>query len=63
MPAFTRQEKRADRPTNGNLSLPVPNTDFHDYLDEVAQLLGFAPEIITAIEDDQRTGAAMFDSR
>ena len=33
-----------------NLFLPVPDTDFRDFLDEVAELARFAPEIITAID-------------
>jgi len=32
--------------------LAVPDTDFRDFLDEVAQLLRFAPEILTAIDGD-----------
>ena len=52
MTACATQEKIANRPTNGNLFLPVPDTDFREFLDEVAQLLRFAPEIITAIEGD-----------
>jgi hypothetical protein len=32
--------------------LPVPDTDLRDFLDEVDELAGFAPEIITAIEVD-----------
>ena len=52
MPACATQKTIADQPTNGNLFLPVPDTDFRDFLEEVAQLLRFAPEIITAIEGD-----------
>ncbi len=52
MPACATQETIADQPTNGNLFLPVPDTDFRDYLVEVGQLLRFAPEIVTEIESD-----------
>jgi IS5 family transposase len=52
MPACATQETIARQTTNGNLFLPVPDTDFRAFLDEVAQLLRFAPEIITAIEGD-----------
>ena len=46
----TRDDSR--RGPISNLFLPVPDTDFRDFLDEVARLLRFAPEIITAIEGD-----------
>jgi hypothetical protein len=36
----------------GNLILPVPDTDFREFLDEVEELARFAPEIIAAIETD-----------
>jgi hypothetical protein len=36
----------------GNLFLPVPDTDFRDYLAEVNDLARFAPEIITSVEAD-----------
>ena len=52
MPACATQETIADQPSISNLFLPVPDTDFRDFLDEVAQLLRFAPAIITAIEGD-----------
>ena len=41
----------------GNLFLPVPDTDFRDYLDEVDEVLRFAPEIVAAIERDLDTHA------
>lgn len=41
----------------GNLFLPVPDTDFRDYLDEVDEVLRFAPEIVAAIEQDLDTHA------
>lgn len=52
MPACATQEMIADQPSISNLFLPVPDTDFRDFLDEAAQLLRFAPAIITAIEVD-----------
>ena len=41
----------------GNLFLPVPDTDFRDYLDELDEVLRFAPEIVSAIEQDLDTHA------
>lgn len=35
-----------------NLILPVPDTDFCDFLKEINQLANFAPEIIASIEQD-----------
>jgi hypothetical protein len=52
MPACATQKTIADQPTISNLFLPVPDTDFRDFLDEVDELARFAPEIITAIEAD-----------
>jgi len=52
MPACATEETIADQATNGNLFLPLPDTEFREFLDEVAQLLRFAPEIITAIESE-----------
>ena len=52
VPACATQKRIADLPPNGNLFLPVPDTDFRAFLDEVAELLRFAPEIVTAIEGD-----------
>jgi len=36
----------------GNLFLPIPNTDFRDFLAEVEQLPRFAPQILREIEKD-----------
>ena len=36
----------------GNLFLPLPDTDFREYLDEIEDLAKSAPEIISAIEKD-----------
>jgi len=36
----------------GNLFLPLPETDFRDYLDEIEKLAKSAPEIIESIEKD-----------
>ena len=52
MPACATQKTIADQPPISNLFLPVPDTDFRDFLDEIAELSRFVPEIITAIEGD-----------
>jgi len=52
MPACATQKTIVDQPLISNLFLPVPDTDFRDFLDEVGELARFAPEIITAIEGD-----------
>ena len=57
MPACATQKTITDAAPISNLFLPVPDTDFRAFLDEVAQLLRFAPEIITAIEGDLDTHA------
>ena len=52
MPACATQEKIVESVSVGNLILPVPDTDFREFLDEVEELAHFAPEIIGAIEKD-----------
>jgi IS5 family transposase len=52
MPTCATPKKTTDIPWPGNLILPVPDTDFRDYLDEVDELVGFAPEIVAEIEKD-----------
>ena len=52
MPACATQETVGENVYVGNLILPVPDTDFRDFLDEVEELARFAPEIIEAIEKD-----------
>jgi hypothetical protein len=52
MPACATQKTIADQPTNGNLFLPVPDTDFRDFLKEVDALSRFAPKIIEEIDKD-----------
>ena len=52
MPACATPQKIHETVCCGNLILPVPDTDFRDFLDEVEELTRFAPEIITAIEKD-----------
>ena len=50
MPACATQEAVGESVCGGNLILPVPDTDFRDFLDEVEELSRFAPEIVAAIE-------------
>jgi len=52
MPACATRKTIADQPAISNLFLPVPDTDLRNFLDEVDELAGSAPEIITAIEAD-----------
>lgn len=52
MPAFATEKKIPYQPLICNLFLPLPDTDFRDFLDEVDEFIRFAPEIITAIEGD-----------
>ncbi|MFW6151594.1 MAG: hypothetical protein ACOC6C_01320, partial [Verrucomicrobiota bacterium] len=52
MPACATEEKVAQPASISNLFLPVPDTDLRAFLDEVAELASFAPEIIDAIEKD-----------
>ncbi len=54
MPACATQEKVGESVCGGNLILPVPDTDFREFLDEVEDLARLAPEIIGAIEKDLR---------
>ena len=52
MPACATHKKVAQPVPVSNLFLPVPDTDLRAFLEEVAELARFAPEIITAIEKD-----------
>lgn len=52
MTACATQETIVERLPIGNLILPVPDTDFRDFLDEVEKLSRFAPEIVEEIEKD-----------
>ena len=51
-PARATQNNRTDLPCPSNLILPVPDTDFRDFLEEVEQLARVAPEIVRGIERD-----------
>ena len=42
-----------ETPTNGNLFLSVPDTDFRDFLEETLRLIKYCPEILLSIEADQ----------
>jgi len=52
MTACATEWKIDENVSVGNLILPVPDTDFRDFLEEVANLARFAPEIIEAVERD-----------
>lgn len=52
MLAPATEEKIPYQPLICNLFLPLPETDFRDFLTEVDEFIRFAPEIITAIEED-----------
>jgi IS5 family transposase len=52
MPVCATQEKLTLTALPGNLLLPVPDTDFRDYLDEVDELIRWAPGILDAIDKD-----------
>lgn len=52
MPACATHKETTDHTHLGNLISPVPDTDFRDYLDEVAELIRVAPEIVGKIEKD-----------
>jgi len=52
MPACATRGKIAEETPISNLFLPIPDTDFRDFLEEVEELARFAPEIIEAIEKD-----------
>jgi IS5 family transposase len=52
MPACATHKETTGISSFGNLILPVPDTDFRDYLDEVDELVRFAPEIVEEIEKD-----------
>lgn len=52
MLACATQGTIVERLPVGNLFLPIPNTDFRDFLNEVEQLSRFAPEIGEKIEAD-----------
>jgi IS5 family transposase len=51
-PARATQNNSTVLPCPGNLILPVPDTDFRDFLEEVEQLARVAPEIVRGIEKD-----------
>lgn len=52
IPASSIHEKTNSPPLSGNLISPLPDTDFRDYLEEVNELIRFAPEIAGKIDQD-----------
>ena len=52
MPACATKQTLPEIVSVRNLFLPVPDTDFRDFLHEIENLAKFAPEIIGAIEFD-----------
>lgn len=57
MPTCTTQETILERPIVYNLILPVPDTDFRDFIEEVNDLADKYPEIIAEIEKDLDSNA------
>jgi transposase, IS5 family len=57
MSACATPETIAETTTICNLILPVPDTDFREFLDEVDELARFAPEIVESVESDLSTHA------
>jgi IS5 family transposase len=51
-PAAAAPQKTSEISYSGNLISPLPDTDLRDFLDEVDELLRFAPQIIEKIEQD-----------
>lgn len=52
MPTYTTKEIIPEKPMVYNLILPIPDTDFQDFLEEVKDLSNKHPEIIGSIEED-----------
>ena len=52
MTACATERMLPETVTVGNLFLPLPDTDFCEYLDEIEELAKSAPEIIVSIEKD-----------
>ena len=48
MPACATKIKLPETVTVGNFFLPLPDTDFRDYLDEIEELAKSAPEGIAS---------------
>ena len=51
------QNELSDTPMNGNLFLPVPDTNFRELIAETLKLIKFCPEILKSIEADQEAHA------
>lgn len=52
MPTCTTQEMILEKPIIYNLILPIPDTDFRNFIEEVNDLSDKYPEIIARIEED-----------
>jgi len=52
MPTCTTQEMIPEKPIVYNLILPIPDTDFRNFIEEVTELSNKHPEIIARIEED-----------
>ncbi len=52
MPACATPQDNTNPPTASNYLVPVPDTDFREFLAEVEQLARLAPEILARIEED-----------
>ena len=52
MTTCATREKVGENVCVGNLFLPVPDTDFRDFLDEALELSRYAQDIVVAIEKD-----------
>ena len=57
MPACATAKTITETTPAYNLILPVPDTDFREFLAEVDKLAECSPEIITSIESDLSTNA------
>ena len=52
MPTCTTKDMILEKPIIYNLILPIPDTDFRNFIEEVTDLSNKYPEIIARIEED-----------